>query len=233
MPERILLLRATEGEDAGHGEDVDVLVTHEIAPLAAGIAEAAGFAPEGATLVVSSQTTVRILHDAGEARLFAAPFAQVRAVGAESARTLEAHGASGVLVAAQPGAAGLLAEIGEELSGVRILWPHGSDADATPLAELARRGALVTAPVVYEKKPKKLDAEILKRLRTGGYAGVGVTSLAALDVLLDSLAALPKVRWGVIGPETARHFSTRGLPPPVVPNRAKIADLIAALRRKP
>lgn len=231
MSKRILLLRALEGEEVHLGADVDVLVTHAVAPVAAGIAEAAAFPPEGALLVVSSQTTLRVLAEAGEGALAARPFAAVHAVGSETKRALEEAGAKDVRAAALPGAAGLLAELPADLAGTRILWPRAADADAAAFAELARRGAQVAAPVVYDKKPRHpLDPEVLRRLGAGEYAGVGVTSLAALDVLLASLAVLPPVRWGVIGPETAKHFAARGLAYPVVPNRAKISDLIEALR---
>lgn len=227
---RILLLRSSdEATDARPG--VDVLVTHAIAPAPEGLAEAAGFPAEGATLVVSSRTTLRVLQEAGKGALFTAPFAAVHAVGGETGRALEKAGARGVRVSDVPGARGVLAALPERLDGARILWPRGSDADAAPFAELARRGAVVAAPVVYEKKPRKLEPETLQRLRAGEYAGVAVSSLAALDVLLESLAALPSVRWGVIGPDSARHFRARGLPVPVVPARPSLDDLIESLKQ--
>lgn len=232
MAGRILLLRSAgaEGEVPQH---VDVLVTHSIAPRADGIADAVGFYTPRATLVVSSQTTVRVLAEAGRAELFAAPFAEVRAVGSETAKALEAAGARDVRVAAVPGAAGLLGELPASLAGVRVLWPRGSDADTAPLAELARRGALVAAPVVYEKRPVVPEPGLVSRFLGGEWGAVAVSSLAALDVLLSACAGrpLPSVRWGVIGPESARLFAERGLPEPIVPKKAKIADLIAELER--
>jgi uroporphyrinogen-III synthase len=61
-----------------------------------------------------------------------------------------------------------------------------------------------------------------------------VGSMSALDVFLGAVghppAPLPQVRWGVLGPETARALEARGLPRPVVPPRPRLTDLIAVLR---
>ena len=133
-----------------------------------------------------------------------------------------------------PGAAGILALLPADLHGTRLLWPRGSDAATEPHAVLAARGAVVTSPVVYEKRPlARLDADALARLSTGGFDAVAVTSIAALDVLLAALPAPPPPTvWGVLGPETARLAVDRGLPPPVVPSRPRIPDLLALLTER-
>ena len=94
----------------------------------------------------------------------------------------------------------------------------------------------VTAPVVYLKQPlPELARDVLRAFRAGEYDALAIGSLAALDVFLDALGAegpsdLPPVRFGVVGPETARLLVTRGFPAPVVPKRPLLTDLIALLK---
>jgi len=244
---RILVLRSggTDLPPEASGPDVALLTTHEIVPVPAGIAEALAFEPMGARLVVSSRVTVEILGTP----FFEREFSEVIAVGEETARELQRAGARSVVVPATPGAAGVLQLLRESpgglsrLSNPRILWPRGSDADVGPLEELVSRGALVAAPVVYEKRVRPLSSlspgerEILSAFSSGGFGAVAVGSLAALDGFLGALGSpapgtLAPVRWGVLGPETARAFAARGLPAPAVPARARFADLIDILRKE-
>ena len=222
--------------------DVTLLSTHEIVPVEAGIADALAFDPRDARLVVSSKVTVEIL----SAAFFGGEFTEVVAVGEETARELQRVGARNVVVPVTPGAAGVLRLLRSSPGGLlraRILWPRGSDADMGPLEELAALGALVVAPVVYDKRVRPLpsfssgEREILSAFSSGGFGAVAVGSLAALDGFLQALgspavAALPPVRWGVLGPETARALDARGFPPPAVPARARFADLVDLLRKE-
>ncbi|HUM00948.1 MAG TPA: uroporphyrinogen-III synthase [Thermoanaerobaculia bacterium] len=242
---RILVLRSG-GSDLppeASGPDVALLTTHEVLPVPAGIAETLAFDARGARLVVSSKVTVEML----DPLFFEREFIEVLAVGEESARELRRAGARDVVVPGSPGAAGVLHLLRESpggLSGLRILWPRGSDADAGPLEELSSLGALVTAPVVYEKRLRPAwslsssERELLSAFRGGGFGAVAVGSVAALEVFLSWLGdpapeALPPVRWGVLGPETARAVSVRGIGAPAVPGRARFADLIDLLRKEP
>ncbi len=190
---------------------------------------------------------------------FEREFSEVIAVGEETARAVrEAQSASRsraglrtaspppVVVPPVPGASGvlfLLRETPGGPSGLHVLWPRGSDADVAPVEELRRLGADVVAPVVYEKRTRPVvgltEAErtALSEFREGGFAAVVAGSMSALEALLSWLgdpapAALPRVRWGVLGPETARAVSARGLPPPAVPQRARFDDLIDLLRKE-
>ncbi len=112
-----------------------------------------------------------------------------------------------------------------------------------PLEELSSLGARVVAPVVYEKRVRPvssysaLEREALSAFQGGAFEAVAVGSLAALDGFLQALgspapATLPPVRWGVLGPETARAAEARGFPQPAVPARARFADLIEELRKE-
>jgi uroporphyrinogen-III synthase len=266
---KILLLRsgAPGPEDVAVDPDVLVLHTHEIVSRDEGIREALAFEAAGATLVVSSKETVRIL-----VPLFRAPFARMIAVGGgtgdllrkvntgersgrtsggastysgavgrEGAEEASDGGLGGprVVVPEIPGAAGVLHLLRNPPSaalGMRILWPRGSDAADEPLDELRSLGAQVFAPIVYEKRRRAFDSSdpAWSAFSSGEVSAVAVGSLAGLDALRGAVRAsgrpLPPVRWGALGPETARAFAARGLPAPLVPKRPRLPDLIDLLR---
>jgi uroporphyrinogen-III synthase len=228
---RVLLLRPTGDPVPG----ADLLVTHRIVPAPFGIAATRTFDPAGAILVVSSRATVDVLRGAGAAGSLAS-FRLVLTAGAGTSAALEEAGVKGGVTPAPPGAVGILAELARRDEGGRLLWPRGSDADGAPVDELLSRGFDVTAPVVYLKEPlPTLDPRILEAFRAGEYGSLAVGSLAALEAFLDALDAdgpadLPPVRFGVVGPETARLLVARGFPEPVVPRRPLLTDLIALLK---
>jgi uroporphyrinogen-III synthase len=173
---------------------------------------------------------------------------EVRRVQSLSKNSPDEWGASppAVVVPPIPGAAGVLSLLRESpggLSGRRILWPRGSDADTRPLEELSSLGASVVSPVVYEKRRRPLaglspeEGSVLSDFRRGGFGAVAAGSLAALEAFLGWLgnpapAALPPVRWGVLGPETARAVAARGITNAAVPARARFVDLIDLLRKE-
>jgi len=229
---RVLLLRPTGGPVAG----ADLLVTHRVVPAPSALAETAAYEPGGAIFVVSSLNAVGILRDAPEGNLLARSFRLVVSAGAGTSRALEAAGVAEVVTPDPPGAVGILAELERRGERGRLLWPRGSDADIAPLSELASRGFEVTAPVVYVKEPLAVpDAGILTAFRAGQYDALAIGSLAALDVFLAALGAsdptdLPPVRFGVLGPETARLLVARGFPEPSVPAKPLLIDLIALLK---
>jgi uroporphyrinogen-III synthase len=241
---KILVLRSGGAElprAAAGAPDVVLLATHEVVPVAAGVAAAFAFEARGATVIVSSKVTVDVLRRAREVAFWRRPFAAFLAVGEETARELRSAGVPAPVVPAAPGAAGILEHLkGKKALGLRILWPRGADADAAPVGELRARGADIAAPVVYEKRPRSLGADpaataTIAAFRTGAFGAVAVGSMAALDAFLAALggrapADLPQVRWGVLGPETARAFEARGFPAPAIPPRARISDLIDRLR---
>lgn len=120
-----------------------------------------------------------------------------------------------------------------------MLWPHGSDAAPEPLEQIRALGVRLAAPVVYEKRPlsaSELNPSILSDFRAGRFAAVAVGSTAGLDALLAALdvpaASLPPLRWGVLGPETAKAVTARGLPPPSIPAHARLSELLDLLRKE-
>ena len=228
---RVLLLRPVGDPVPG----ADLLVTHRIVPSPFGIAATRTFDAAGAILVVSSRTTVDVLREAGAAASLAS-FRLALTAGAGTASALGEAGVKAPVTPTPPGAVGILAELARRGEAGRLLWPRGSDADDAPLDELAARGFDVTAPVVYVKEAlPALDDAILRAFRAGEYDALAIGSLAALDVFLEVLGAagagdLPPVRFGVVGPETARLLVQRGFPAPVVPGRPLLTDLIALLK---
>jgi uroporphyrinogen-III synthase len=205
-------------------------MTHEVVPAPRGIAEAMAFDPTGATVVVTSRSTILVLEAARPG--FFARFARGLAAGLSTARALSAGGTPAVEVGSEPGAAGLVPLLRDHAAP--LLWPHGSDADTEPFEPLLERSPRWASPVVYEKRPAvRPDPVLIGAFLDGRYAGVAVSSLSALEVLLSAVREagrpLPQVRWGAIGPGTARAFARLDLPAPVVPPRARLNDLIDAV----
>lgn len=256
MSGRILLLRSgAAGSEDALSSDVTVLYTHTVLPRPEGVAEALAFDARGATLVISSKETINYLLP-----LFRAPFALMVAVGEGTGDLLRRvntggplDGTSGgastysgatetqIVVPPVPGAAGVIHLLRESPSavGMRMLWPHGSDAAPEPLEQIRALGIRLVAPVVYEKRPltsSELNPSILADFRAGRFAAVAVGSTAGLDVLLAALgppaAPKPNVRWGVLGPETAKAVTARGLPAPSIPAHARLSELLDRLRKE-
>ena len=101
--------------------------------------------------------------------------------------------------------------------------------------EIRTLGFSLSSPVVYSKRalsPSELDSSVLADFAAGRFGSVAVGSTAGLDVLLSAVPAPPHVRWGVLGPETARAAVARNLPAPVVPPRATLPDLLDLLRKE-
>lgn len=251
---RILLLRSGSAgpEESTLAADVTVLHTHTVDARPDGVAEALAFDPVGATLVVSSKETVRVLLP-----LFPLRFSLVVAVGEGTgdllrrvntgeggagrfagASTYSGAPAAQIVVPEVPGAAGVLHFLRESSSApsqVRVLWPHGSDAASEPFEEVRSLGFSLSSPVVYLKRalaPAELDASVVADFAAGRFGSVAVGSTAGLDVLLSAVPSPPPVRWGVLGPETAKALVARNLPAPLVPPRARLSDLLDLLRKE-
>ena len=159
----------------------------------------------------------------------------------DGASSVGGEAAPSIVVPEVPGAAGVLRFLGESPapSLTRVLWPHGSDAAPGPFEQVRALGIPLVAPVVYEKRalsPPELNPSILADFRAGRFAAVAVGSTAGLDVLLAALgsgtARPPNVRWGVLGPETAKAVTARGLPPPSIPVHPRLSELLDLLQKE-
>jgi uroporphyrinogen-III synthase len=256
---RILLLRSgAAGSEDAHPGDVTVLNTHAVTPLKAGIAEALAFEARDATLVVSSKEAIRFLlplfRTPFSAMLAVGPgtgdfLRRVITGGSDPGRRSGAAAFSGpnpasIVVPEIPGAAGVVDFLRTSRSSSSspngsVLWPHGSDAASEPFEEIRALGIELFAPVVYEKRPlsrAELNPSILSDFRAGRFAAVAVGSTAGLDALLAALdapaASFRPVRWGVLGPETAKAVVSRGLPRPSMPPHASLTELLDLLRKE-
>ncbi|MEO6325690.1 MAG: uroporphyrinogen-III synthase [Thermoanaerobaculia bacterium] len=238
---RILVLRSGGDHDseAIADDQTDVLRTHHIVARFEGVDVVRSFEPTpDSILVISSPSTVRLLRSVGEDALFTLGFELLIAAGESTAAMMVGAGApeERVIVPTKPGAPGILESLPMDLSGKSVLWPRGADADGAPLHELRRRGAQVLAPLVYEKRRTAIEnSAALDWYVEGLYAAVVVSSVAALDAFNDALRAsgrpeAPPVRWGVLGPETAKALVARGLPEPLVASSPRFTDLIQQLR---
>jgi uroporphyrinogen-III synthase len=250
---RILLLRSGSAgpEEGAAPPDVTILHTHAVEPRPEGVAEALAFDPVGAALVVSSKESVRVLLP-----LFTRSFALMVAVGEGTgdflrkvnsgeggagrlggASTYSGAGAPQLVVPEVPGAAGVLHLLRRSSAAFpsRILWPHGSDAASEPFEEIRSLGFSLSSPIVYAKRalaPSEVDPAVVADFASGRFAAVAVGSTAGLDVLLAAVPSPPPVRWGVLGPETAKAVAARKLPAPIVAPRARLSDLLDLLRKE-
>jgi uroporphyrinogen-III synthase len=142
-----------------------------------------------------------------------------------------------IVVPPIPGAFGVIHFLRNSSSPLpaRLLWPRGSDAAVGPLEEIRALGVSVVSPVVYVKRalaPSELDPSVLADFRAGRFSAVAVGSTAGLDALLAAAPRPPHVRWGVLGPETAKAVVARGFPEPLIPAHARLADLLELLRKE-
>ena len=237
MSGRILLLRSGSAgpEEAPLPPEVTVLRTHTVEPRPEGVAGALAFDPVAAALVVSSKETVKVLLP-----LFPLRFSLVVAVGegtGDFLRKVNPAASPQLVVPEVPGAAGVLLLLRESSAAkeMRILWPHGSDAAPETFEEIRSLGFSLSAPVVYVKRslsPAELDASVVGDFAAGRFGSVAVGSTAGLDVLLAAVPTPPHVRWGVLGPETAKAVAARHLPAPVVATRARLPHLLDLLRKE-
>lgn len=162
------------------------------------------------------------------------PAVRVAAVGAATARALEALGMRVDLVppefrgAALPGAlAPLLAP------GDRILMPRGDLADPALAESLRVLGAQVDDLVAYRTVAGEGEAAtLLAALVAGAVDYVTLTSSSTVTGLLGRLGGpgpLAGVRIACIGPETAKTAAAAGLTVHVLASEATVASLVAAI----
>ena len=181
-----------------------------------------------------------LVREAGEdARLFGprGAGARIAAVGAATARALDARGLSADLLpprASGGGVADALLECGVE--GARVLVPRAERADPALVERLRAGGASVDEVTLYlAAPPADPPPEVLTALRAGEIEALTFTSsstvrnLAAL--LGGDLEALRHAVVACIGPQTAEAAREAGLPPQVVAEHASVDALVAALRR--
>ena len=177
-----------------------------------------------------------LVREAGEdARLFAGT--GIAAVGAATARALEARGLAADLVPSRGSGEGLADALLERgVDGARVLVPRAERADPALIDRLRAAGATVDEVTLYlAALPAAPPPEVLTAVRAGEIDAVTFTSRSTvrnLATLLDAdLAALRGAVVACIGPQTAEAATEAGLPPQVVAEEPSVDALVAALRR--
>ena len=228
---RVLLLRPG-------GEPVpgaDLLVTHRIVPAPFGIAATRTLRPR-------RRDPRRLLARDGRrpgrgGRVRAAPVVPPRPDG----RRRDGDGARGGgcrRPASPPSLPGPSASSRSSRAAARAAGSSGRAAPTptTPRSTSSSAAASTSRhpSSTSRSRSRRSTRSVLRAFRAGEYDALAIGSLAALDVFLDALGAdgpadLPPVRFGVVGPETARLLVARGFPAPAVPRRPLLTDLIALL----
>ena len=177
-----------------------------------------------------------LVREAGaDARLFAG--ARLAAVGAATARALEARGLAADLtppVASGEGVADALAALG--VAGARVLLPRAERASPALPARLRAAGAAVDEVTLYLAAPPAAPPpETLADVRAGRIDAAAFASSSAVRnlaaLLGGDLAPLRGAVAACIGPRTAEAARAAGLAPRVVAADASVDALAAALRQ--
>lgn len=159
---------------------------------------------------------------------------RVAAVGPATAARLQALGIPVDLVPPQFRAAALPAALAPMLGpGARLLLVRGDRADPALAAALRALGAGVDDLVAYRTLlASGEDRELTAALGRGEIDYVTLTSGSAVAGLLQRLGGpepLRKSRIAVMGPETKQAALAAGLPVHVMPERASVENLVAAI----
>jgi len=130
----------------------------------------------------------------------------------------------------------LIESIGKEpLNGKRFLLPRATVARETLPNELRKSGAEIdVAPAYQTLPPKKVDPEILEKIKAGEIDVITFTASSTVDNFMnligkDSLSALKNVVIACIGPITAKTAEKHGLTPTVIPEKYTVDSLVLAL----
>ncbi len=215
---RILVVRSGERPFSDWGERPNAeIVERESHVVETTVVSVDALKPPFDLAVFTSQLAVERLLTPGELE---AAFqsglsgARVAAVGPGTAGALRQRGVEPGLVAASS-VESILAALPGSLEGWRVLWPCGEDAsDALP-QELSRRGAKVERLVLYRKRPRPADVELLRGIREDPFIAFCITSPAAGEWLLagaprEAIGALQAIPGVVLGPSSRRFLEGRG-----------------------
>ena len=170
-----------------------------------------------------------------DARLFADT--GIAAVGAATARALEAHGLAADLLPSRGSGEGLADALLERgVEGARVLVPRAERADPALIDGLSTAGATVDEVTLYLAAPPAAPPrEVLDAIRAGEIDAVTFTSRSTVRNLASLLDGdLEPLRGAVvacIGPQTAEAAVEAGLPPQVVAEEPSVDALVGALRR--
>lgn len=146
---------------------------------------------------------------------------RVAAIGAKTAESLHALGASIDLMPQLPSAAGLLAELPTKAG--TLVFPHGSIAMRALPEGLASRGWSITEGVVYETSVVRPEPISTSLLRSGDISAIILRSPSAARAVAQHLGTRTSIPVIVSGPTTADAARSLGF------NVASIASSPAAV----
>jgi uroporphyrinogen-III synthase len=161
-------------------------------------------------------------------------------VGPATARALEPRGLRADLVAREPRAEGLAADLLERLAAdggtPRVLFPRAARGSSALPERLGAAGYAVDVVAAYETRPPEPEAlaGLVEELEAGRVDAVVLTSGSTVDNLVDGLGPragewLARCRLASIGPVTTDAARARGLRVDVVAARASVESLVSAL----
>jgi uroporphyrinogen-III synthase len=183
-------------------------------------------------LLFTSRNAVEAFHRTG---LDMYPNAKVNAVGDATLEALRQIGQSGEIPAVAS-AEGLLQSLPARLDGEFVFWPHGEDADLSPVDALRKRGAEVYAPSIYRKLPLPCPAELPLEIQDRKYSAFACTSGAAARWLYRHLrpeqaSVLNSIPVAVLGERTAGVLRELGASRIVQTENASFSKLAESLLR--
>jgi len=236
MPARVLVVRSGTRsvleEAVPQGIDVVERVSHRIEPVP--VAPVAPAEPPDLAIFTSRVAVAHALGEGAPAALRSRlAGARLAAVGRATAEALRVAGRDPALVAAGSAAA-LLEILPPAMTGARVLWPCGEDADAALERELERRGARVERCVVYRKVPAPGDPRLGREILDRPFAAFAATSPAAVRWLWESLdeperARLRETPAVALGPSTRAALAERGISRIETTAEASFADALRVL----
>jgi hydroxymethylbilane synthase len=192
-----------------------------------------------AWVVFTSANGVRSFSDRLEALGESASWfseARIAAIGPETARSLQAIGATADLIPDEYVAEALVACLADTapLRGQRILLPRADIARDALSTGLIDEGALVDTVVGYRTVAAPASADVVGRLASGQVDVVTFTSSSTVRAFVQMLEGATDVLRGTalacIGPITAQTVRDAGLEPTVVAQTYTVAGLVEALR---
>jgi uroporphyrinogen-III synthase len=215
MRPRVLVVRSGTRsvleEAVPAGIDVVERVSHRIEPVR--VADAMPGEPPDLAVFTSRIAVARGMGEGAIRQRIAT--ARLAAVGRATAEALREAGREPEFVAAGSAAA-LLEILPPAMTGMRVLWPCGEDADAAPGRELERRGARVERCVVYRKVPAPADPQLAAEVLARPFVAFAATSPAAVRWLWEGLGDAGRARLRdtpavALGPSTRAALVERGI----------------------
>lgn len=164
---------------------------------------------------------------------------KIAAIGPATAAAVAEHGVNADLLpptyVAESVAQAMKEQMGEDLTGQRVLLPRAVKARSALPDELTGAGAVVDVAPIYETVPDTSESVNVRRvLQDGALSCVTFGSSSTVENFLgmvsaEELKAHPEVLLAAIGPVTAATLTKYGLVPQIQPAEFTIPGMIKAI----